>query len=138
MRTPGKRGLVLALVAVVAAVAIGAAVGLGIINSRLIDSLVAAAPAATAGRGSTATPGPDTAGPGSTTKPGSTATPGSGATPGPSQVGPSASPAAPALALTLEMPAGADCLGCHTTAACGSASVFAQGYDGTLPAAEDE
>ncbi|HZK58279.1 MAG TPA: hypothetical protein VFC59_00205, partial [Cryobacterium sp.] len=41
----------LALVAIVATVAVGAAVGLGIINSGLVDPLVARLPAATAAPG---------------------------------------------------------------------------------------
>jgi hypothetical protein len=100
----------LALVAIVATVAIGAAVGLGIINSGLVDPLVARLPVATAAPGASPSVASDAspiAGRASPT------------TPGTSPPAPGASLTAPALAATLEMPAGADCLGCHTTAAGG-------------------
>jgi hypothetical protein len=101
-------GAVLSLVAIVAAVAIGMAAGIGIINSNLIGLLTARAPAATA----TATPGPSPAIPGP-----------SPATPGPSPATPGPSPATRPGAVALEMPAGDECIACHTTAAGGVGTV---------------
>ena len=115
-----RRGAALAMLGVVVAVALGAAFGLGMVSSGLIDSLVAAVSVATGppGHGS-ASPAPATPSlPGASR--GSSAAPGlSSASPGYSQAGPGASLVAPPLAVTLPMPAGADCLGCHTTAAGG-------------------
>jgi len=90
------RRAVVAIVAIVATLVIGAALGIGIASSGLVDPLVARVPQATATPG---TPSPTT--------------------PGASPTGPGASQSAPPLAVTLEMPVGADCLGCHTTAAGG-------------------
>jgi len=90
------RRAVVAIVAIVATLVIGAALGIGIASSGLVDPLVARVPQATATPG---TPSPTT--------------------PGASPTGLGASQSAPPLAVTLEMPVGADCLGCHTTAAGG-------------------
>jgi len=89
----------LALVAIVATVAVGAVVGLGIINSGLVDPLVARLPVATAAPG--ASPN----------------------TPDASQAAPGASPSTPPGAVTLEMPLGDDCIACHTTASGGIGTV---------------
>ncbi len=102
MTAKQARRAALVVVAIVAAVGIGAALGIGIASSGLVDPLV--------GRVSPATPTPGT----------STVAP--DASPATSAASPTASGAghsAPPLAATLVMPAGADCLGCHTTAAGG-------------------
>jgi hypothetical protein len=128
-----RRGIALGILGIVAAVVLGAAFGLGMVSSGLIDSLVAAVSVATGTPGhATSAPSLPGASPGasavpglSSASPGAPATPGPAASPGYTRAGPGASPIAPPLAVTLPMPAGADCLGCHTTAAggVGTASV---------------
>ena len=96
MKRPRLRRAATALVAILATVAIGAAVGVVLINADLVGPLV--------GRlAGPASPAPSAVVP----------------SPNPSAASPSRSPGAPPLAVTLVMPAGADCLGCHTTAAGG-------------------